>query len=58
MLGNVTVLTATSAIAASNAQPRYSDELTFTLTQKLRIPTKFSNRKPSIFSKSKTFGIW
>jgi len=34
-LGNVTVLTATSAIAASNAQPRYSDELTFTLTQKL-----------------------
>jgi len=40
-LGNVTALTATSATAASN---RYSDELTFTLTQKL---TKFCNRKPS-----------
>jgi len=34
-LGNVTILTATSAITASNTQPRYSDEFTFTLTQKL-----------------------
>jgi len=34
-LGNVALLTATSAVAASNTQPGYSDELAFTLTQKL-----------------------
>jgi len=34
-LCNVTILTATSAVAASNTQPRYSDKITFTLIQKL-----------------------
>ena len=35
-LGNVTVLTATYANATNNTQPRYSDELTSTVTQLLR----------------------
>jgi len=34
-LGNVTVFIGTSATAASDTQPRYYDELTFTLAQKL-----------------------
>ena len=34
-LDNVAVLTATFATAASNRQPRYSDEFTLTLIQKL-----------------------
>jgi len=35
-LGNVTVLTATFANATNNTQPRYSDGLTFTVTQGLQ----------------------
>jgi len=35
-LGNVAVLTATSANATNNTQPRYSDGLTLTVTQRLQ----------------------
>ena len=35
-LGKVTVLTANSANATNNTQPRYSDRLTFTVTQVLQ----------------------
>ena len=35
-LGNVTVLSATSANATNNTQPRYSDGLTFAVTQGLQ----------------------
>ena len=35
-LGNLTALTATSANATNNTQPRYSDGLTFTVTQGLQ----------------------
>jgi len=46
------VLTATSGIAASNAQPKYSDELTFTLTQKL-----WNSKDPNKVFSLKTFKI-